>query len=476
MLRKVSIALLALLISCSTQVRGPETAGQPEPEPEVTPTGESQMVLYARSTEPARLPIKWDIRKISLNRHDGSQVDLPGSAMILDTRELERGQKLLAISDVEEGRYQGLTIFTRKAFYDDTGDMLTVETNFLTISHPFSIIPGNAKTMTLLVDLADQGQPRESFEFEPLLAVEDENPRPRGKLIYVANELSSNISVIDKGLKRVVYNVFVGTNPTALGADHRRNRLYIADRRDGVIYEMDMIRQHLLKATQIEFVDEPIRIEPVPAKDLFMVVNYGSDTVYLMDSFTSQIVETIEVGDGPVNAAYSAFWGLAFVLNRIYGTVSVLNLRDEPVVVDTTLQVELEPTGLAIDDALGWLFVTNSGSTDLSIIKIETMAIEKSVTVGTGAADVVFDPTGRRIFVGMIYTNEILCIDPYTGVLAYSIKLPSRPGKLLFDPDERKLYAAVPERNAVAVIDPMARKIQDWIETGERPSSIAIRL
>ena len=67
-------------------------------------------------------------------------------------------------------------------------------------------------------------------------------------------------------------------------------------------------------------------------------------------------------------------------------------------------------------------------------------------------------------------------MDPFTGVKVFSIKSPAQPGRLLFDPDEKKLYAAIPERNAVVVIDPLARSIQHWIETGQGPSSIAIRL
>jgi len=474
MLRRLSVLLVAALISCSSQVRKPESGVAARPGSDAAKQG-SQVVLYARATRATTLPITWEIRKISLVKADGSQIDLPGSGASLNLGDLARDQHLVSISDAEAGGYTGLKVFTRKAFFTDTGSPVGIGSTITSVDHAISIVAGNAKTLTLVIDLPTSETAREHLAFAPALSIEDENPRPTGKVVYVSNQGSSTVSVIDKDLKRVVYNVFVGTRPSALSADRRRNRLYIADSRDGVIYEMDALSQHLNKATQIDFVDEPVHIETIPAKDLLIVVNYGTDTIYLVDSFTLQTIEQIEVGDGPVDAAYSPVFDLAFVLNSVYGAVSVLDMDTRPTEVDTTLQVELGPRGLAIDDAMGWLYISNGGSTDMSVIKIETLAIEKTITIGIGADDVVFDPFSRRVYVGMAESSEILCVDPHTGVVLYDVPLPSRPGKMLFDSDEKKLYVALPDQDALAVINPMSRKVEHWIGTGHEPSSIAIR-
>lgn len=475
MLRRLGLTLIAVVIACSSQIRQPDVPPRAAQSYKGPQREAAQIVLYARAGG-AMPRLVWDIRKITLNREDGTQVDIPGSSVTLSLSELERGQKLLVISEVEGGTYTGLTVFTRDVFDEHTGQARRTARKVQTIDHNVRVLAGDARTMIILVEGVRETLEETDGVLQPIFTIEDENPNPKGKLIYVANELSSNISVIDKGTNRVVYNVFVGTKPYALGADHRRNRLYIGDRKDGVIYEMDMISQHLVKAAQIDFVDEPVHIEPIPARDVFIVVNFGSDTIYIMDSFTLQIIETIEVGDDPVDAVYSPFFDLGFVLNRYFGTLTVLDFGSEPTEIDTTLEVELEPEGMAIDDNMGWLYITNSGSPDLSIIKIETLGLEKTVTIGIGAGDIAFDPFGRRVYIGMIGTDEIVCVDPYTGVMAYSIDLPSSPGKLLFDSDVKRLYVVLPDDNLIAVIDPMSREIGDWIETGYGPSSIALRL
>ncbi|MFZ1947172.1 MAG: YncE family protein [bacterium] len=452
-----------------------KAADQADQSREATGPG-TQVVIYASQAEPEALPLVWEIRKIALVRSDGNQIALPGTEVVLKTGDLNRGQHLVAITEAPAGAYTGLAIFTRAVYFEDTRATIYDAANVVAVTHSFSVVAGNAKTLLVTADLAPAGADRNSFRFEPAIAIEDEQASPKGKIVYVANEVSSNLSVIDRATKRVVKTVYVGSRPTALAAENRRNRLYIADSKAGAIYEMDMINQRLLKATQIEFVDEPVHIEPLPAKDMLMVVNYGSDTVYLVDAFTLEVVDTVEVGDGPVDAVYSAIWDLAFVVNEMDNTVSVLDLGLETPAVTDTLDVGLRPSGITIDDSMGWLYVSHTSSTELAVIKLESLSLERSVPVGVGAGDIAFDPYGRRLFLSMMDTNEILCVDPYTGVIIFTVRLPASPGNLMFDSDEKKLYAAIPSENTVIVVDPLTRAIQYWIETGESPVAMAIRL
>ena len=93
-----------------------------------------------------------------------------------------------------------------------------------------------------------------------------------------------------------------------------------------------------------------------------------------------------------------------------------------------------------------------------------------------GAGDIVFDPYGRRLYVSMTTTDEILCVDPYTGVVVYSVGLGAKPERLLFDSEDKRLYVTVPSRNGVVVIDPMKRRIESWIDTGYSPKDLAARI
>ena len=475
MLKRGVIISVLLLIACSGRVPGPATEGEPGAGTYI-PKGMSQIVIYARRDSPITLPLVWEIRKISLNLADGRQVDLPGSEASLSLSGMRGGQSLLALSEIETGSYTGLTLFTREVYSEITGRPVSLGGSFINIGHEFSVVGGSSKTLTLLIDLEYAGSPETAQEFMPAITVEKEEQTPTGKLIYVANEKSSNISIIDRLSKHVVYNVLVGTSPYALGADQRRRRLHIGDREDGVLYEMDMVGNRLVKATEIDYVDEPVHIEPVGEEDMLMVVNYGSNSVYIMDSFSSRIMETISVSEEPVDAVYSSLYNIGFVLSKRWGILSVVDFSTRPVMVDTTFRVEREPLGLAIDDTEEWLFISSSGSIDLTVFEIRRMGVERTVSVGLGAGDIAFDPSGRKLYICMMNTNEILCMDPFTGVMSFRVPLPSTPGKIMFEKDERLVYVTIPDRNAVAVIDPMSQRLKHWIETGLSPSSLAVRL
>ncbi len=470
MIRKLILLLAGLALSCSSQSQ----IGKRAPRPPTNDAGYAQLVMYAQLDTGQIANFVWDIRKIALNRRDGSQVGIPDHRLKIKASEYDDCQKLLVVTDFRAGQYDGLTIFTREIADETSLKPYSTKSSVLSIDHPMNVIAGTARTLILHISII--GDSEIPGLVQPSVVIEDENPLPSGELIYVANERSSNVSVIDKRLGRVVYNIFVGSTPYALGTDHRRNRLYIADRKESVIYELDMNSQHLIKATQLDYVDEPVHIEPVPTKDLIIVVNYGTDTIYLVDSFTLQVSWVLEVGDGPVDAVYSAANDIAFILNKHFGTLSVVDLGLAEPAIDTTLSVETQPVSMAVDDNKGWLYITNSGSTDLTVINIEKLGIEKTVTIGMGAGDIVFDPFGRRLYVSMTTTNEVLCVDPYTGIVVYSVSLGSKPGKLLFDSEDKRLYVVLPTRDTIAVIDPMKRQVVNWIETGYSPQSLAARL
>jgi YVTN family beta-propeller protein len=473
MLKRSVWVLLVLVVACSGQVREP-SGGAPGKQP-LMPQGISQVILYAMTLNPAPPPLVWEIRKVSLNTSDGRQIDVPGSGSTLTLSTMQGNENLLAVSEIEAGDYAGITLFTKQAYSETDGQPVSLGSTAITVDYDFSIVAGNSVTLTLLVDFESAGGPGAAREFVPRLSIEPENAAPTGKLIYTANEGSANISVISKSLKRVIYNVLVGTKPYALGAGQRRRRLYIADRKDGVIYEMDMVANRLVRAAEIEYVDEPVHIEPIEDEDLLLIVNYGSSSIYVMDAFSLRVRESIEVSENPVDAVYSSLYDRAFVISQRWGMLSVLDLSATPAAVDTTFRVEREPTGLAIDDTEEWLFISSRGSIDLTVFEIRRMGIERTVTVGLGAGDIAFDPFGRRLYISMIDTKEVLCMDPFTGVMFFRIQLPSEPGKILFDKDTKQVYVTVPGANAVAVIDPMTQRIEHWIETGLHPTSIAVR-
>ena len=99
MLRRLGLVLVALLISCASQVRTPDAPPAPARNAGSAGQEHSQMILYVRSDAPSNAPVVWEIRKIALDRADGTQVDIRGSSTSLRISEIEGAQKILHIAE-----------------------------------------------------------------------------------------------------------------------------------------------------------------------------------------------------------------------------------------------------------------------------------------------------------------------------------------------------------------------------------------
>ena len=107
-------------------------------------------------------------------------------------------------------------------------------------------------------------------------------------LVYVVNNGSDTVSVINPATNAVVATITVGTNPVGVGYASAQNLIYVA--------------------------------------------NQGSNTVSVIDPATNAVVATITVGAAPYGIGYAATQNLIYVANSGADTVSVINPATNAVV------------------------------------------------------------------------------------------------------------------------------------------------
>ena len=87
----------------------------------------------------------------------------------------------------------------------------------------------------------------------------------------------------------------------------------------------------------------------------------------------------ITVGTQPTGVAIDSALGIAVVVNQgpsgSPGSVSLINLDASPPAVTTTLTVGKTPTSVSVDDQLHLAAVVNSGDNTLSIVNLQTLAV-----------------------------------------------------------------------------------------------------
>jgi len=159
--------------------------------------------------------------------------------------------------------------------------------------------------------------------------------------LYVSNQASENISIIDLSQRNLIEEIHVGNTPGRL--ELVDNELYCTTE-DGVV----------VIDTRLKQVTKTIRNVGLKPVDLvsdgkyLYVVNNLSDDISVVSLSSKRVVETVKVGQLPIRAAIGQE-GLLYVVNQGNSKVSIVHqLNGQFSVAEETLSVGAMPQGITI--------------------------------------------------------------------------------------------------------------------------------
>jgi YVTN family beta-propeller protein len=158
--------------------------------------------------------------------------------------------------------------------------------------------------------------------------------RPDGKVLYVANPLSS-ISVIDLADNKVIKDIDSGITPHGLSFTKDGSRLFIVNIHNNTLSVIDAKKHELINTIPVG--KNPEYVELSPHETIAYVANLGSDTVSEIDLTTLQVMAEIPVGKGPHEIAFSADGDLVYVSNMKGNNVSIINTSTDKIVATIPL-------------------------------------------------------------------------------------------------------------------------------------------
>jgi YVTN family beta-propeller protein len=272
------------------------------------------------------------------------------------------------------------------------------------IELPLDITLLPRRNITLFLQWDPDSSISGGYQFKPVFIVKREMPELVTLLVYVTNEGSDNVSVINRQLGKVVGTILVGKRPRGITVNPRRERLkvYVANALSNSISVIDPNSNTVENEVDVRFGKEPQDVAVArisPHDDLIFTANYGSDNVSMIDASTLREFDRVDVGRGPVAIAadppaeilasedlsqadintlrtYREKFMNVYVVNKNSKSVSVMRInvaarRCEEV---TTIEVGWNPVALHVDYARGRLYVANYDFNDLSVISIPDLA------------------------------------------------------------------------------------------------------
>lgn len=253
---------------------------------------------------------------------------------------------------------------------------------------------------------------------------------PDGRWVYVANEGSGTVSIIDTASNAVVATIPVGPNPRHAAVTPDGTRLYVVCANDPGVVVIDTATRRV-RTTTIGGFDDGLAISP--------------------DGRWAYVLEFGWMGPGS-------------------GRMAVLDTSNDLLVKTIALDEAAESVTVAPDGR--HVYVTHFFPNLVSVIDTATNSVVRTIKTKTGPSGAAISPDGRFLYVGGI--EAVSVVETATNALAGTIDDDRMLNQVAISADGSRLYAIGDDSTKLAVIDPASRRVIDSVQLGKGPTAMAV--
>jgi YVTN family beta-propeller protein len=233
---------------------------------------------------------------------------------------------------------------------------------------------------------------------------------PNTKKVYVANEYSNTVSVIDTETDKVQNRINVDVFPYGIDTNPLNNRVYVTNKGSNTVSVIDgSIDTKLL---DISVGKSPVGVAVNPSANWIYVTNLEDGTLSIIDGISNEVIKTLSVGKIPYGIAVNPLSNKIYVTDIDLNTVSIID--GETNNITAKISVGKRPTGLAIDITEGnnRLYVANHDSDSISVIDTLTNNVIDNITSGGDSpVGIAINPITSKLYVSNIASNTVSVID-----------------------------------------------------------------
>ncbi len=235
-------------------------------------------------------------------------------------------------------------------------------------SHSISVVDA------LYLELRDTIELTAGMDPTDMAFMPDETDTTEGKL-YVVNRSSNDVVLVDTASSRVMKVIPVGHRPSFVLADDERREIYVTNELSNTL--------SIINATE-DVVASTIRVDDSPVglalgDDKVYVFNQGSNSISVVSPSGRKIDDTLILSDPP-SRGIKAFGERFFILNTLTDNITFFNRQD---VLTAIKKVGDSPIGLAADEDRNRIYVSNLNSNTVSIVDPKGERVVGELDVGS---------------------------------------------------------------------------------------------
>jgi YVTN family beta-propeller protein len=282
-------------------------------------------------------------------------------------------------------------------------------------------------------------------------------------LIYVSNERSGDLTVINGNDFKVTATIPVGKRPRGVHVSPDGKLIYVA-----------LSGTPISEPPQLDANGNPIFKKGQDDDDDNAKADKAADGIGIVDVAQQKFLRKIPAGSDPEQFSLSADGTQIYVSNEDVGTASVLNINSGK--VEHIVVVGREPEGVGTVPGGKTFYVTCETAGMVFVIDAKTCKAIAHFTVNPRPRSVDFLPDGSRAYIPSESVGQLNVIDGETFKVSKVIDLPkgSRPMCVRVAPDGKKVYVSTGRGGTVCVVDSAGGDVLNTIKVGKRPWGLAI--
>lgn len=269
--------------------------------------------------------------------------------------------------------------------------------------------------------------------------------------IYVTNEVSGDLTVIDSASRGVIATVPLGKRPRGIHASPDGKTIYVA-----------------LSGTPIAGPD--VDESTLPPAD------HSKDGIGVFDVASNKLLKIIQGGSDPENFDVSKDGKYIYVSNEDVSGVSIIDIAAGKVV--KTLQIGAQPEGVKVTPDGKLVFVTSEETSTLSVLDPDAGKIIATFKVGHRPRSIAFLPDGSKGYVNAENDGTVVFFDAkkYKVIKPIPLGKPGtiKPMSVLLSPDASKLFVSTGRGQQLFTINTADNTVAGSVTVGRRPWGIAL--
>jgi YVTN family beta-propeller protein len=324
--------------------------------------------------------------------------------------------------------------------------------------------------------------------------------------VYVSNEKSGDVTVINGSDNQVLATIPVGKRPRGIHAGPDGKTVYVALSGTPIAAppQLDAKGNPIFQKSKDDDDDESVKadksadaigIVDVATKKLRGKISAGSDpeefslskdgtklyvsnedvkTASVIDIATGKVEHIVAVGQEPEGVATAPDGKRFYVTCEAGGDVYVIDTAGYTPVGH--FKVNVRPRSMDFSPGAGVGFIPSESTGELNVIDTVNLKVLKIIALPPGSRpmSVKVAANGRKVYVSNGRAGTVSVLDSRTYELLNTIKVGVRPWGIALSPDGKFLYAANGPSDDVSVVDLDANKEIARVKAGSSPWAVTV--